>query len=476
MCNNHKISGMPFRADHSDQENADAVVATLEDDLVNTLSDFVAIPSVSWPSHDASHVQASARFTAALLEDTGLFETVAIVSAPVGETTAQGQPAVIARREPRGGGPTVMLYAHHDVQPAGDEDAWDTDPFVVTRVGERLFGRGVADDKAGVTSHVGALRALKTLRPDPDLGIVVFIEGEEEYGSPSFTNLLAEHRSTLASDVIVVADSLNWSTEIPALTTSLRGTATLAVTVSTLDHPLHSGMFGGAVPDAMMAMTRLLATLHHDDGSVAVRGLLESHRRNSPDYDEARLRDESGVLAGVHAIGDGDILERMWTRPAITVTGIDMPSVDEASNTLSASVRACVSIRVSPTQSTDQAAEVVTAHLLTNAPWGARVSVDLIATGEGFSSSTDSIAARLMTEAMRESWQTEPVEMGIGGSIPFIAEFLNVFPEAEILITGIEDPDTRAHSPNESLHVPGFVRATGAETRFLVALNDGLGW
>jgi acetylornithine deacetylase/succinyl-diaminopimelate desuccinylase-like protein len=209
---------------------------------------------------------------------------------------------------------------------------------------------------------------------------------------------------------------------------------------------------------------------------VAVRGLLESHRRNSPDYDEARLRDESGVLAGVNAIGDGDILERMWTRPAITVTGIDMPSVDEASNTLSASVRACVSIRVSPEQSTDQAAEVVTAHLLTNAPWGARVSVDLIATGEGFSSSTDSIAARLMTEAMRESWQTEPVEMGIGGSIPFIAEFLNVFPEAEILITGIEDPDTRAHSPNESLHVPGFVRATGAETRFLVALNDGLGW
>jgi acetylornithine deacetylase/succinyl-diaminopimelate desuccinylase-like protein len=325
-------------------------------------------------------------------------------------------------------------------------------------------------------SHVGALRALKTLRPDPDLGIVVFIEGEEEYGSPSFTNLLAEHRSTLASDVIVVADSMNWSTEIPALTTSLRGTATLAVTVSTLDHPLHSGMFGGAVPDAMMAMTRLLATLHLDDGSVAVRGLLESHRRNSPDYDEARLRDESGVLAGVNAIGDGDILERMWTRPAITVTGIDMPSVDEASNTLSASVRACVSIRVSPEQSTDQAAEVVTAHLLTNAPWGARVSVDLIATGEGYSASTDSTAARLMTEAMRESWQTEPVEMGIGGSIPFIAEFLNAFPRAEILITGIEDPDTRAHSPNESLHLPGFLRATGSETRFLVALNDGLGW
>jgi acetylornithine deacetylase/succinyl-diaminopimelate desuccinylase-like protein len=476
MCNNHKISGMPFGAAHSDHENADAVVAAMESDLINTLAELVAIPSVSWPSHDAAHVQASARFTAGLLEDTDLFDTVAIVSAPVGETTTHGQPAVIARREPRGGGPTVMLYAHHDVQPAGDEDAWDTEPFVVSRVGERLFGRGVADDKAGVMSHVGALRALKTLRPDPDLGIVVFIEGEEEYGSPSFTNLLAAHRSTLASDVIIVADSMNWSTNIPALTTSLRGTATLAVTVSTLDHPLHSGMFGGAVPDAMMALTRLMASLHDDDGSVAVRGLVESHRRNSPDYDEPRLRDESGVLAGVQSIGHGDILERMWTRPAITVTGIDMPSVDEASNTLSASVRACVSIRVAPGQSTVQAAEVVTSHLLAHAPWGAHVSVNLIATGEGYSASTDSTAARLMTEAMRESWQTEPVEMGIGGSIPFIAEFLGAFPGAEILITGIEDPDTRAHSPNESLHLPGFLRATGSETRFLVALNDGLGW
>jgi len=461
---------------HSDLENPDAVVATLEEELLAQLSEFVAIPSVSWPSHDASHVQASARFTADLLEQTGLFDSVQIVTAPVGDTSVPGQPAVIARREPRGGGPTVMLYAHHDVQPSGDDAAWDTDPFVVTRVGERAFGRGVADDKAGVMSHVGALRTLSALRPDPDLGIVVFIEGEEEYGSPSFSNLLEAHRATLASDVIIVADSMNWSTEIPALTTSLRGTATLAVTVSTLDHPLHSGMFGGAVPDAMMAMTRLLASLHDDDGGVAVRGLLESHRGNSPDYDEPRLRDESGVLPGVQSIGHGDILERMWTRPAITVTGIDMPSVDEASNTLSASVRACVSLRVSPGQSVAQAAEVLTSHLLTHAPWGARVSVDLLAIGEGYSAATDSTSALLMAQAMRESWQTEPVELGLGGSIPFVAEFLNVFPEAEILITGIEDPDTRAHSPNESLHVPGFRRATGSEARLLVALNDGLGW
>jgi acetylornithine deacetylase/succinyl-diaminopimelate desuccinylase-like protein len=341
---------------------------------------------------------------------------------------------------------------------------------------DRAYGRGVADDKAGVMSHVAALRTLARFRPDPDLGIVVFIEGEEEYGSPSFANLLTDYRATLAADIIVVADSMNWSTEIPALTTSLRGTATLAVTVSTLDHALHSGMFGGAVPDAMLAMTRLLASLHDDDGTVAVRGLLESHRRASPDYDESRLRDESGLLPGVASIGHGDILERIWTRPAITVTGIDMPAVSEASNTLSSSVRACVSLRVAPGQSARQAAETVTAHLLTHAPWGAHVDVEVLATGEGFAAPGDSDAAESMLEAMRSSWKTEPVEMGVGGTIPFIAEFLDLFPDAEILITGIEDPDTRAHSPNESLHIPGFVNATATEARFLMDQNDRSRW
>lgn len=467
---------MPFAAPDNLPVNADDVVVSLEQQLLDELAALVAIPSVSWPSHDSAHVQASARFTSDLLTGTGLFDSVQIVSAPVVGGSEQGQPAVIARRPAREGAPTVMLYAHHDVQPSGDEAAWKTDPFVMTRVGDRAYGRGVADDKAGVMSHVGALRALAHMRPDPDVGIVVFVEGEEEYGSPSFANLLDENRETLQSDVIIVADSANWSTEIPALTTSLRGTATLAVTVTTLDHPVHSGLFGGAVPDAMMSMTRLLGSLHDDDGSVAVRGLLENHRGNSPDYDESRLRDESGLLAGVSPIGHGDILERMWTRPALTVTGIDMPSVDNASNTLAATVRACVSLRVSPGQSVAQAAEAVTSHLLTHAPWGARVSVELLATGEGYSASTESDVAQLMTQAMRESWKTEPVEMGMGGSIPFIAEFLTVFPQASILITGIEDPDTRAHSPNESLHIPGFLRAAGAEARFLVAVNDGYGW
>lgn len=441
------------------------------DRILEELAELVAIPSVSWPSHDPHHVSRSADYVADLARGMGVFDSVTVARARVADGDHEGQPAVIARRNARNSRPTVMLYAHHDVQPAGDESAWETPPFEMRVVGERAFGRGAADDKAGIMCHVASLRALLSRLPDPDLGIVLFIEGEEEYGSPSLTTMLRERQDLLASDIIVVADSTNWSTALPALTVSLRGNANLAVTVSTLDHPLHSGMFGGAVPDAMLAMTRLLASLHDDDGTVAVAGLTGTHRGIGPEYDESRLRDESGLLSGVSPIGHGDILERIWSRPAITVTGIDMPSVSEASNTLSASVRACVSVRVAPGQSASLAAEIVTAHLMTHAPWGARVSVEAMASGEGFEADVRSRGMVQMREAMRVAWGVEPVDMGVGGSIPFIAEFREVFPEADIVVTGIEDPDTRAHSPNESLHIPGLVKAIESETLFLTNLT-----
>lgn len=460
-------------------ESSDSsVVNEVEKGLPQTLAELaelVAIPSVSWPSHDASHVVHSAEFVAEMARGLGIFDTVTVERATIADGRHLGQPAVIARRHPRKNRPTVMLYAHHDVQPAGDEKEWNTPPFEMTIIEDRAFGRGAADDKAGIMCHVASLRALVSQAADPDLGLVLFIEGEEEYGSPSFATMLREQREALAADIIVVADSTNWTTNLPALTVSLRGNANLAVTVSTLDHALHSGMFGGAVPDAMMAMTRLLASLHDDDGAVAVSGLVATHRGVSPEYDESRLRDEAGLLGSVSPIGYGDILERIWSRPAITVTGIDMPSVAEASNTLAASVRACVSIRVAPGQSASLAAEIVTAHLITNAPWGAQVKVELVASGEGFEADTRSHGMVQMREAITDAWGVEPIDMGVGGSIPFIAEFREVFPDSDIVVTGIEDPDTRAHSPNESLHIPGLVRSATAEALFLLRLNESAG-
>lgn len=453
------------------EENAR--VAQRLDATLDELSDLARIPSVSWPSFDAAHVQASAQAVADKLTALDFFDSVDIVREPT-ETGELGQPSVIARREPQAGAPTVLLYAHHDVQPPGDETTWQTKPFEPTRRGDRLYGRGVADDKAGIMLHVESLRMLVERNPQSLLGIVVYIEGEEEYGSPSFTNTLAAHAEELKSDVIIVADSGNWTTEIPALTVSLRGNATVKATVRTLHHALHSGMFGGVVPDAMLAMTALLARLHDEQGNVRVPGL-EVREHPTPDYDEDRLREESGLLDGVSPIGSDDLLSRLWNRPAITVIGMDMPPTAESSNTLIPSVSAMVSLRVAPGQNADDAARALTNFLCSKPPFNAEVTCEVMGTGAAFAMNAESPVVELAQRAMQGVWGVEPVDMGVGGSIPFIAEFVAVFPKATVLVTGVEDPDSRAHSPNESLHIPSFARGIASESVFLRLLEEQAG-
>lgn len=437
---------------------------------VRDLENLVRIPSVSWPAFDPSEVVRSAQAVADLFRATGLFADVDVHRAAAGESGQLGQPAVIANRPARNGAPTVMLYAHHDVQPPGSDEHWDTPPFEPTRVGERLYGRGASDDKAGVVLHLAALRALQEVSGDVDLGVTVFIEGEEEWASPSFPNLLRDHRGTLRSDVIIVADSNNWDTETPALTTALRGSVACNVTIETLDRASHSGMYGGAVPDAMLAMAKLLATLWDEQGSVAVRGLRSAHMR-VPEYAEADLREATGLLPGVRPIGQGDILARTWAQPAITVTGIDAPSVTNASNTLIPRVTVRVSARVAPGQDASEAAELIQTHLREHAPFGARVTCGPADTGEAVLLRADGPAASAMREAMRDAWQRAPVDMGIGGSIPFIADLAREFPGAEILVTGVEDPQSCAHSPNESQHLGVLEKAILTEALFLARLS-----
>ena len=434
------------------------------------LSDLVRIPSVSWAAFDAENVAASARAVAALLEGTGAFDDVRVAQAPIGDGPELGQPAVLATRAARNGRPTVLLYAHHDVQPQGRDEDWDTSPFEPTVRGDRLYGRGAADDKAGVMAHVASIRALHEAHGDFDLGLAVFIEGEEEFGSRSFSNFLELHRDALAADVIVVADSSNWDLDTPALTVGLRGGVTFRLTVKTLGHASHSGMFGGAVPDAMLAMIRLLATLHAPDGSVAVAGLT-THDAETPAYDEAQLRHEAALLDGVTPIGSGTILSRIWSKPAITVTGIDAPSVANASNTLSPSVSVRISARIAPGQAAADALAALERHLRDNAPFGAHLEIDDIDTGEPFLVDTSGWAVAEAKRAMADAFGAEPVEMGVGGSIPFIADLVRVFPGAQILVTGVEDPDSRAHSPNESLHLGVFKRAILTEALLLSRLD-----
>src|SRR3954454_8993073 len=288
-----------------------AVVARVRDVMPSVRQDLealVRIPSVSADPGRADDVRRSADATAELFRAEG-FDDVQILSA------AGGAPAVVARKPAPEGAPTVLLYAHHDVQPVGDLALWDTDPFEPTERDGRLYGRGAADDKAGIAAHLAAIRAHGDALP---VGVTVLVEGEEEGGSPTLEAFLEEYQDLLAADVIVIADSGNWDIGTPALTTSLRGLVDCFVEVRTLEHGVHSGMWGGVVPDAVTTMVRLLATLHDDDGDVAVDGLVSGPAADV-DYPMDRIKAESGLLDGVQLIGSGSVVERLWTKPAISI-------------------------------------------------------------------------------------------------------------------------------------------------------------
>ncbi len=416
------------------------------------------IASVSLPSFDQSTVDASAEAVAALLSAEGLDTRI---------VREGGSPAVIGHRDGPPGSPTVLLYAHHDVQPPGPDTDWDSPPFEPTERDGRLYGRGVADDKAGVMAHVAALRALGDELP---VGVTVFVEGEEEVGSASLPTILERHGEDLRAEAIVLADSHNWKIGVPALTTTLRGMVRVVVEVRALDHGLHSGMYGGAVPDGLTALCRLLATLHDEAGDVAVPGLMTGEAADL-EYSEEDLRADSGLAEGVQPIGSGSLLSRLWTRPALTVIGIDAPSVDTAANLLQPVGRAKVSVRLHPAESPDTAYQAIRQFLLDRAPWGTQVTVTLEDDGPGFQAQADGPVYDQARAAFADAWGVQPVDIGVGGSIPFVAAFAERFPEASILVTGVEDPDSRPHAANESLHLAEFERVCVAETVLLERLG-----
>jgi len=360
-----------------------------------------------------------------------------------------------------------MLYAHHDVQPPGAESEWESAPFEPTERDGRVYARGIADDKAGVLAHVAALRAHSGALP---VGVTVFVEGEEEIGSDSLATILERHGEKLRADAIVLADSANWAVGEPALTTTLRGMVRVVLTVRTLDHGVHSGMFGGAVPDAITALIRTIATLHDAQGNVAVAGL-KSGVASDLDYPEQRLREESGLLDGVELIGTGSILTRMWAKPSITTIGIDAPSVATSSNTLVPQASAKISMRIAPDENPREAFQLLSDHLRANAPWGVKIDILSDDEGSGFSADANGRVYDQARAAFTDAWGVAPVDVGVGGSIPFVAAFAEKFPDAGILVTGVEDPDTRAHGANESLHLGEFARVCLAEAVLLERLG-----
>ena len=361
------------------------------------LERLVRIPSVSADPDAAPHVWASAAEVATLLREGGLPEVDVV-------TAGESRPAVLGRRPGPPGAPTVLLYAHHDVQPPGEAADWDSDPFEPAERDGRLYGRGTADDKAGVAVHLAALRAHADGLP---VGVAVLVEGEEEIGSPALPGFLDAFRDALRADVVVFADAGNWTADIPALTTSLRGGTNVVVEVRTLRHGVHSGMYGGPAPDALTALCRMLASLHDERGAVAVPGLTWGDA-DPLDLTEEKFRAEAGMLergpADRHRRPDRPAL----AGPAIAVIGIDAPSVAAASNTLVPVARAKVSMRIAPGDDAAAARDALAAHLTAHAPWGAQVSVQPGALAAPFTARAGGRAYRCARSALGEAWARRP--------------------------------------------------------------------
>ncbi|MDO4259866.1 MAG: M20/M25/M40 family metallo-hydrolase [Actinomycetaceae bacterium] len=431
--------------------------------LLEDLSTLVSIPSVSLDPSKASELERSAEVVRSFFEGVGLQARV------TNSTTAEGvvgKPAIIARSKHIEGAPTVLLYAHHDVQPAGDESRWKTNPFTATIVDDRIYGRGASDDGAGIIVHLGALR---TLGEDLPVNVVVFIEGEEEIASPSFKTFLAEHAEELRADVIIVADSDNWKVGEPAVTTTLRGNCAFTMDITVADHAVHSGMFGGPMVDAVTCGAMLISSFYDEDGNIRVEGLGGTDKADV-DWPEDEYRAAAGILDQVKLAGTGDLAARVWTKPSITVIGWDTTRVADCSNTIVPSTKVRISVRTVPGMAPEEALDHMRAYIEKNAPFGARVELSDFELGPGYSADENAPAVHLLHEVLTEAWGVPSVNIGVGGSIPFISYFQQTFPEASVLVTGIEDPFTNAHSENESQSIPDLKNAILAQSLLLQRL------
>ncbi|MFD0056179.1 dipeptidase [Streptomyces sp. NPDC127168] len=365
------------------------------------------------------------------------------------------------------GAKTVLLYAHYDVQPPLDEAGWVTPPFELTERNGRWYGRGAADCKGGVLMHLLALRALKANGGAP-VHVKVIAEGSEEQGTGGLERYAEAHPELLAADTIVIGDAGNFRVGLPTVTSTLRGMTLVRVRVDTLEGNLHSGQFGGAAPDALAALIRVLDSLRAEDGSTTVDGLAADSAWEGLAYDEEQFRRDARVLEGVELIGSGSVADRIWARPAVTVLGIDCPPVVGATPSVQAGARALVSLRVPPGVDAAEATKLLQAHLEARTPWGARVAVEQIGQGQAFRADTSSPAYQAMADAMSVAYPGEQMQYaGQGGSIPLCNTLATLYPEAEILLIGLSEPEAQIHAVNESVSPQELERLSVAEALFL---------
>ncbi len=421
---------------------ASATVEEIFPHVRRELEQAVRTPLISMPGFDAGQVLNSAGETAEWLKDAG-FGDVELLD-------VDGcHPAVYGVVPGPVGSGRVLLYAHHDVQPPGPIELWESPPFEAAERDGRLFGRGTADDKGGIAVHTAALRAWQG---KPPLEIAAFIEGEEEIGSPHLLQFLEKYKNKLRADAIVIADCSNWSIGQPTLITSLRGIVDCIVEVRTLEHSVHSGKYGGPVPDALTALCRLIATLHDSKGNVVIEGL---HAGPPPavNMEESDLRQNAGLRPDVELIGNGSLSQRIWALPAISVLAIDAPSVTDAVPKLVPWARAIISVRLAPGDDAKRAFLAVKEHLDSHRPWNVEVTVTERHLGQPYRIDASGPVFDAFRRSCADTWNLPPVEAGSGGSLPLVAALADAYPDMALLLTGIDDPDSKAHSENESVHL-----------------------
>jgi cysteinylglycine-S-conjugate dipeptidase len=440
-------------------EQLQARIAADMERTTEELARLVRIPSIGYPGYDPSHVRASAETTRDILNASGVSDARLLEPG--------GHPAVFGQIPGPPGAPTALLYAHHDVQPEGPLDEWTTPPFEPGVRDGRMYGRGAADDKAGIAVHAAALRALGAHEGrELPVTIKVVVEGEEECSTEHLPELVQGNADLLRADVAVIADGGEYRNGIPTLGSSMRGVTDCIVEVLVLERAQHSGSFGGAIPDALIALSRMLASLHDDEGNVAIDGL-KRFAWEGMAMTEEELREESGVRPSVRLIGSGPIADRLLTKPAVSVLGIDAPRVAESSNQLVPHASARVSLRLAPGDDAPAAREKLVAHLRDHAPWGVEVEIRANEAGQGYMIDTSAPAYQIAKAALTEAWGRDVVEIGSGGSIPLVPMLAETFPGISILIWGAGDDRSYYHSTDESVDLFELERLALAEALFI---------
>ncbi|MET7641299.1 dipeptidase [Streptomyces sp. NPDC005438] len=425
------------------------------------LAELVAFRSVADPEQfPPSECEAAARWIVDTLRAEGFADVQAL-------DTPDGTQSVYGLLPGPPNAPTVLLYAHYDVQPPLDEDAWDSPPFELTEREGRWYGRGAADCKGGLVMHLLALRALKAHGGVP-VTVKVIVEGSEEQSTSGLEQYAEAHPELLTADAILIGDCGNFRAGQPTLVSCLRGATTVQVQVDTLEGNLHSGLFGGVAPDALAALIRVLDSVRGEDGSTTIDGLPAEASWEGLEYPEEDFVRDAKVLDGVELIGSGSVGDRLWARPAVTVLGIDCPPVVGATPSVQASARALVSLRVPPGMDSDTANEALTRHLESHVPWGAKVTVRKVGGGQPFQADVHSPAYASMAEAMRQAYDgTEMAVVGMGGSIPLCNTLATLYPKAEMLLFGLSEPEAQIHAVNESVSPDELERLSVAEALFL---------